>query len=87
MKALVYVDIDQGIHKGIHKEKDIKKHKMKNGKSNSAFLYTWNMANFEAFRWNFSSSTNPEIGKSGAMLWIQNKLNFRLILLFGDTSE
>ena len=23
------------------------------------------MANFEAFRWNFSSSTNPEIGRSG----------------------
>ena len=22
------------------------------------------MANFEAFRWNFSSSTNPEIGSS-----------------------
>ena len=22
------------------------------------------MANFEAFRWNFSSSTNPEIGRS-----------------------
>ena len=22
------------------------------------------MANFEAFRWNFSSSTNPEIGMS-----------------------
>ena len=24
------------------------------------------MANFEAFRWNFSSSTNPEIGMSAA---------------------
>ena len=23
------------------------------------------MANFEAFRWNFTSSTNPEIGRSG----------------------
>ena len=22
------------------------------------------MANFESFRWNFSSSTNPEIGRS-----------------------
>ena len=27
------------------------------------FLYR-DMANFEAFRWNFSSSTNPEIGRS-----------------------
>ena len=26
------------------------------------------MANFEAFRWNFSSSTKPEIGRSGLLV-------------------
>ena len=42
--------------------KNIKLHKMKNRKSNFGFSYI--MANFEAFRWNFSSSTNPEIVRS-----------------------
>ena len=37
---------------------------MKNGKSNFGFLYIFNMANFEAFCWYFSSSTNPEIERS-----------------------
>ena len=27
------------------------------------------LANFEAFRWNFSSSTNPEIGRSEVHTW------------------
>ena len=35
---------------------------MKNGNSNFGFSY---MANFEAFLWNFSSSTNLKIGRSG----------------------
>ena len=41
---------------------------MKNGKSNFGFSYIKNLANFEAFRWNFSSSTNPEIWRSGDFL-------------------
>ena len=37
---------------------------MKNRKSNFGFSYIENMTNFEAFCWNFSSSTNLKIGRS-----------------------
>ena len=39
----------------------------KNGKNNFGFSYIYNMANFEAFRQNISSSTNFEIMKSGSI--------------------
>ena len=42
----------------------IKQHKMKNKKKLRGFSYSKRMANFEAFRWNFSSGTNPEIVRS-----------------------
>ena len=53
------VDIDQGIHK----EKN-KYYGMKNGKINFGFSYILNIANFEAFPWNFSLSINPEIRRT-----------------------
>ena len=48
---------------------------MKNRKSNFGFLYTQNMANFEAFQWNFSSSTNPEFGRSVVLFWLELALS------------
>ena len=36
------------------------------------------MANFEVFRWNFSSSTNPEIGRSAIAGYVQKKGKERL---------
>ena len=41
---------------------------MKNGKSNFGFSYVEKVANFEAFRWKFSSSTNSEIGTLGEVI-------------------
>ena len=55
--------------------KNIKLHKMKNRKSNFGFSYI--MANFEAFRWNFSSSTSPEIGRSDQ--WMAALLSMLLV--------
>ena len=47
MNALVYVDIDQGIHK--EKLKNARKEKRK---KLHVFSYTKNITNFKAFRWN-----------------------------------
>ena len=58
--ALVYVNIDQGIHQG----KKIKKHEMKNGKSNFGFSYLLNMANFEAFFYTINLILHPDFLKS-----------------------
>ena len=41
---------------------------MKNGKSNFGFSCIYNMANFEAFRWNFSSSISLFFPKSGQLV-------------------
>ena len=38
---------------------------MKNEKNLGGFSYSKSIANFEAFRWNISSSTNSKIGRSG----------------------
>ena len=42
----------------------IKQHEMKNGNSNFEFSFVNIIAHFEAFHWNFSSSTNPQFGRS-----------------------
>ena len=46
MNALVYVDIDRGIHKGKLKNALNEKRKKLRG-----FSFSINIANFEAFRW------------------------------------
>jgi hypothetical protein len=53
MNALVYVDIDQSIHKGKSKVARNEKRKGLRG-----FSYTWDIAGFEAFRWNVSLSAS-----------------------------
>ena len=53
MNALVYVNIDQGIHKRKSKVARNEKRKKLCG-----FSYTLNIANFEVFRWNISLSAN-----------------------------
>ena len=61
---------------------------MKNGKSNFKFLNILNMANFEAFCWNFSSSTNSETGRSDyfqgidALLKIIDSVDVKYMTLF-----
>ena len=51
MNALVYVDIDQGIHKGKMKVAQIEKRKKLLG-----FSFYMNIGNFEAFLWNLNLS-------------------------------
>ena len=51
MNALVYVDIDQGIHKGKMKVAQNEKRKKLLG-----FSFYVNIGNFEAFLWNFNLS-------------------------------
>ena len=54
MNALVYVNMGKN-----------KLARIENRKNNlHGFSYFKNMANFEAFHWNFSSSKNSEIGRS-----------------------
>ena len=55
MNALIFVDIDQD---NGHLGEGIKYHEMNNEKKLLGFSYSKNMANFEAFRWNISSSIN-----------------------------
>ena len=59
---------------------------MKKGKSNFGFSYILNMANFEAFGWNISSSINSEIRRSRLYevsniyaLWSTRHLTMRLV--------
>jgi hypothetical protein len=51
MNALVYVDIDQGIHKGKMKVAQNEKRKKLLG-----FSFYINIGNFEAFLWNLTFS-------------------------------
>ena len=53
MNALVYVNIDQGIHKGKMKVAQNEKRKKLLG-----FPFYINIGNFEAFLWNLNLSTN-----------------------------
>ena len=53
MNALVYVDIDQGIHKGKMEVAQNEKRKKLLG-----FSFYINIGNFEAFLWNLNLSTN-----------------------------
>ena len=54
MNALVYVDIDQGIHKGKMKVALYEKRKKLHG-----FSFSINIANFEAFILVFKLTKNP----------------------------
>ena len=63
MNALVYVDIDQGIHKGKLKVALNEKRKKLRG-----FSFSINIANFEAFLSVFKLTKNPLFLKSGT-LW------------------
>ena len=60
MNALVYVDIDQGIHKGKMKVALNEKRKKLLG-----FSFSINIANFEAFLSVFKLTKNPLFRKSG----------------------
>ena len=68
INALVYVNIDQGIHKD--KSKIAWNDKWKT----SWVFYTWNIiANFEVFHWKISLSTNLLFLKSGHLgTYIEN---------------
>ena len=57
MNALVYVDIDQGIHKGKMKVAQIEKRKKLLG-----FSFYMNIGNFEAFLWNLNLSAKHFFG-------------------------
>ena len=61
MNALVYVNIEQGIH---YREKD-KVAPNEKRKNQCGFLYSKSMANFEAFLWNIKLSANLLFMKSG----------------------
>ena len=75
MNALVYVDIDQGIHKGKMKVAQNEKRKKLLG-----FSFYINIGNFEAFIWNLNLSTN-------CLFWRCEFSNDWIILLVGKTSE
>ena len=62
MNAPVYVDIDQGIHKGKLKNALNEKRKKLRG-----FSFSINMANFEAFRWTKKLISNLFFLKSGTI--------------------
>ena len=52
------------------------------------FSYVKSMANFEAFHWNFSSSTNPQIVRSVQLLCILNTYNDMILTcLVGHNSQ
>ena len=72
MNALVYVDIDQGIHKGKMKVALNEKRKKLRG-----FSFSINIANFEAFLSVFKLTKNPLFLKSdivqNILLLIHNK--------------
>ena len=65
MNALVYVDIDQGIHKGKIKVALNEKRKKLRG-----FSFSINIANFEAFLSVFKLTKNPLFLKSEALVGI-----------------
>ena len=67
MNALVYVDIDQGIHKGKMKVAQNEKRKKLLG-----FSFYINIGNFEAFFWNLNLSANRLFWRCGTYLWVQN---------------
>ena len=59
MNALIYVDIDQGIHKVKIKVAQNEKQKKLRG-----FSFSMNIANFEAFRWRKKLISNLFFKKS-----------------------
>ena len=63
MNAPVYVDIDQGIHKGKLKVARNEKRKKLHG-----FSFSINIANFEAFCWTKKFISNLFFLKSGVVL-------------------
>ena len=73
MNALVYVNIDQGIHKVKLKVARKEKQKKLHG-----FSFSINMANFEAFHWNKKWSSNLFFMKSviGIFVYVSNSWEF-----------
>ena len=65
MNALVYVDIDQGIHKGKMKVALNEKRKILRG-----FSFSINIANFEAFLSVFKLTKNLFFLKSVGLVWL-----------------
>ena len=77
MNALVYVDIDRGIHKGKLKVALNEKRKKLRG-----FSFSINMANFEAFRWTKKLISNLLFLKSVGPSMLKSRYRFcRAILL------
>ena len=64
MNALVYVDIDQGIHKGKMKVARNEKRKKLLG-----FSFYINIGNFEAFLWNLNLSASRLFWRSALSLF------------------
>ena len=77
MNAPVYVDIDQGIHKGKLKVARNEKRKKLHG-----FSFSINIANFEAFRWTKKLISNLFFLKSDYSLPILKDNDIALSLLF-----
>ena len=69
MNALVYVDIDQGIHKGKMKVAGVEKRKKLLG-----FSFYMNIGNFEAFLWNLNLSAKH-------LFWTCLKLARNILML------
>ena len=68
MNALVYVDIDQGIHKGKMKVARIEKRKKLLG-----FSFYMNIGNFEAFLWNLNLSAKHLFWMCGKFIYAVEK--------------
>ena len=75
MNAPVYVDIDQGIHKGKLKVARNEKRKKLHG-----FSFSINIANFEAFRWTKKLISNLFFLKSEPLLKLE-KFTFEKVLI------
>ena len=76
MNALVYVDIDQSIHKGKMKVALNEKRKKLRG-----FSFSINMANFEAFLLVFKLTKNPLFLKSEYVITILHTPKYVLVLV------
>ena len=74
MNALVYVDIDQGIHKGKMKVAQNEKRKKLLG-----FSFYTNIGNFEAFLWNLNLSKNRLFWRCELMLRSEWEQYFALV--------
>ena len=80
MNALVYIDIEQGIHKRKSKVAWIEKRKKLHG-----FSYSKNIVNFESFCWNFSLSGNPIISEDGIIIF--SPISYNWFNFFGRKSR